>query len=187
MIYSSIVLLLNDVDPNFRHQANKQAWLKRRWIPEGAISDWRNRQFKTHSSVLAFTNMQTSGNSVCHAAASIQTSKEKVLLPHPRDTCCIYFLRFQDALEVMFVRELLTCSWLCSQLDWCDSGEWWYQLKTLGTITPTKFTEFSENYVALFATKFFGVQRPHPFSLPKKRNKIFWIGNSSNLVQVVFP
>ena len=60
-------------------------------------------------------------------------------------------------------------------------------------------TLFSENYVALFATKFFGVQRPHPISLPKKRNKIFRIGNdllpplrkfsenSSNLVQVVFP
>ena len=63
--------------------------------------------------------------------------------------------------------------------------------------TPTLF---SENYVALFATKFFGVQRPHPFSLPKKRNKIFRIGNdppppplrkfsenSSNLVQVLLP
>ena len=48
------------------------------------------------------------------------------------------------------------------------------------------------------ATKFFGVQRPHPISLPKKRNEIFRIGNdpppirkfsenSSNLVQVVFP
>ena len=68
MIYSSMVLLLNDVDPNFRHQANKQAWLKRRWIPEGAISDWRDRQFKTYSSVLAFNdNRQTSENSVCHA------------------------------------------------------------------------------------------------------------------------
>ena len=38
-------------------------------------------------------------------------------------------------------------------------------------------TLFSENNVALFATKFFGVQRPHPFSLPKKRNEIFRIGN----------
>ena len=36
---------------------------------------------------------------------------------------------------------------------------------------------FSENYVALFATKFFGVQRPHPVSLLKKRNEIFRIGN----------
>ena len=41
----------------------------------------------------------------------------------------------------------------------------------------TIFNEFSENYVALFATKFFGVQQPHPFSLPKKRNEIFRIGN----------
>ena len=57
---------------------------------------------------------------------------------------------------------------------------------TLGKTTWTKFDEFSENfqtasfsenYVALFATKFFGVQRPHPISLPKKRNEIFWIGN----------
>ena len=29
----------------------------------------------------------------------------------------------------------------------------------------------------LVALKFFGVQRPHPVSLPKKRNEIFWIGN----------
>ena len=55
-------------------------------------------------------------------------------------------------------------------------------------------TLISENNAA----KFFGVQRPHPFSLLKKRNEIFWIGNdpppirkfsenSSNLVQVVTP
>ena len=44
-------------------------------------------------------------------------------------------------------------------------------------LTPTPTTLFSENYVALYATKFFGVQRPHPFSLPKKRNEIFRIGN----------
>ena len=60
-------------------------------------------------------------------------------------------------------------------------------------------TLFSENNVALFATKFFGVQRPHSFSLPKKRNEIFWIGNdppppfwklsenSSNMVEIVTP
>ena len=42
---------------------------------------------------------------------------------------------------------------------------------------PPPPTLFSENYVALFATTFFGVQRPHPFSLPKKRNEIFRIGN----------
>ena len=36
---------------------------------------------------------------------------------------------------------------------------------------------FSENYVALFATKFFGVQRPQPIPLPKKRNEIFRIEN----------
>ena len=59
-------------------------------------------------------------------------------------------------------------------------------------------TLFSENNVALFATKFFGVQRPHPFSLPKKRNEIFRIGNdpppfwklsenSSNMVEIVTP
>ena len=42
-------------------------------------------------------------------------------------------------------------------------------------LTPP--TLFSENNVALFATKFFGVQWPHPFSLPKNRNKIFRIGN----------
>ena len=34
-------------------------------------------------------------------------------------------------------------------------------------------TLFSENNVALFATKFFGVQRPHPISLPKKAQRNF--------------
>ena len=79
--------------------------------------------------------------------------------------------------------------------------------------TGTKFDEFSENfqtasdppptlfsknYVALFATTFFGVQQPHPFSLPKKRMKFFgsemtlpplrkFSENSSNLVQLYVP
>ena len=60
-------------------------------------------------------------------------------------------------------------------------------------------TLFSENYVALFATKFFGVERPPSFPLPKKRKEIFWIGkdpppglrkfseNSSNLLDQVIP
>ena len=47
-------------------------------------------------------------------------------------------------------------------------------------------TLFSENYVALFATKFFGVQRPHPISLPKKRNEIFRIGNDPPPLSEVF-
>ena len=58
-------------------------------------------------------------------------------------------------------------------------------------------TLFSENNVALFATKFFGVQQPHPFSLPKSATKFFgsemipplrkFSENSSNLVQVEAP
>ena len=38
-------------------------------------------------------------------------------------------------------------------------------------LTPP--TLFSENNVALFATKFFGVQRPHPFSYRKSATKFF--------------
>ena len=115
MIYSSMVLLLNDVDPNFRHQANKQAWLKRRWIPEGAISDWRDRQFKTYSSVLAFNdNRQTSENSVCHACFNPNFWGGK----NSKGQALHIFLASQDVPEVMFIS------------DWYDSGEWWYLLQT---------------------------------------------------------
>ena len=55
------------------------------------------------------------------------------------------------------------------------------------------------NYIALFATEFFGVERPPSFPLPKKRKEIVWIGkdpppglrkfseNSSNLLDQVIP
>ena len=36
---------------------------------------------------------------------------------------------------------------------------------------------FRKTMLRFFATKFFGVQRPHPISLTKKRNEIFRIGN----------
>ena len=47
-------------------------------------------------------------------------------------------------------------------------------------LTPPPHPIFG-NYIALFATEFFGVERPPSFPLPKKRKEIFWIGKDPPL------
>ena len=58
--------------------------------------------------------------------------------------------------------------------------------KNFQTASDTPPHPIFGNYIALFATEFFGVERPPSFPLPKKRKEIFWIGKDPPWPSEVF-
>ena len=69
----------------------------------------------------------------CQMCPTLSIKLFKMFFSHSRFPIYYSFLASQDALEVMGVSEWVTESLMVSQLDWCDSGEWWYLWKTLVT------------------------------------------------------